>query len=144
MFVQIAIGSSLLLISLMIGAIGFWLLESLLIRRRHWLARPPHRPKLILLLCLSGVGVLAQLTVSAWLWALTFSVLGIFATFEEALYFALVVFTTLGFGDILLPVEWRLLAGMASVNGLLFIGLVSAVMVEAMRQVRLMQQRGLS
>lgn len=79
------------------------------------------------------------MTVAVWMWALTMLALGIFDTLELAVYFALVAFTTLGFGDVLLPMEWRLLSGMAALNGLLNIGLVTAGMVETLRQLRLQQ-----
>ena len=93
----------------------------------------------MLVLCATAIWVLLQMTVAVWMWALTFLVLEIFGTLEEAVYFALVAFTTLGFGDILLPVEWRLLGGMAALNGLLNIGLMTAAMVETLRQLRLQQ-----
>jgi hypothetical protein len=65
--------------------------------------------------------------------------LGIFETLEEAVYFALVSYTTLGFGDVLLEKEWRLLSGMAAANGLLNFGLLTALLVEALRHIRLGQ-----
>lgn len=139
MLIQIAIGSALLVLSVMTAGISFWVLEWRLVRLRPWLTRPPHRPKLMLVLCSTAFWVLVQMTVAVWLWALTFSALGIFAALEESVYFALVSFTTLGFGDILLPVEWRLLGGLAALNGLLNMGLVTAAMIEVLRQLRLQQ-----
>ena len=139
MFVQLALGSALLVVSVMIAGISFWVLEWRLTLLRGWLTRAPHRPKLVLVLCVAALWVLAQMTVAIWMWALTMLALGIFDTLELAVYFALVAFTTLGFGDVLLPVEWRLLAGMAAANGLLNIGLVTAGMVETLRQLRIQQ-----
>ena len=139
MLIQIAIGSVLLVLSVMTAGISFWLLEWRLLRLRQWLTRPPHRPKLMLVLCATALWVLLQMTVAVWLWAVTFAGLGIFVSLEEAVYFALVSFTTLGFGDILLPVDWRLLGGMAALNGLLNMGLVTAAMIEVLRNLRLQQ-----
>ncbi len=93
----------------------------------------------MLVMCVSAVGILLQMAIGVWAWALTMIALGIFQTVETAVYFALVAFTTLGFGDILLPIEWRLLGGMAAINGLLNIGFVTAMLVEGLRQVRLQQ-----
>ena len=139
MFLQILIGSVLLLITIGIAGVSFWLMEVAIHRLRHWLLRPPHRPKLMAMLCLSAVWILAQMTAGVWLWALTFQGLKVFPTLEEAVYFSLVAFTTLGFGDVLLPMDWRLLSGMAAANGLLNIGIVTAFLVEGLRQVRLRQ-----
>lgn len=139
MFVQLAIGSALLVASVMIAGISFWLLEWRLTTLGGWLTQAPHRPKLMLVLCVAALWVLAQMTVAIWIWALTMLALGIFDSLELSVYFALVAFTTLGLGDVLLPVEWRLLAGMAAANGLLNIGLVTAAMVETLRQLRIQQ-----
>jgi len=85
-----------------------------------------------------------MITVSVWIWALTFCWLDIFGTMEAALYFALVSFTTLGFGDVLLPVECRLLGGMTAANGFLSFGLVAALLVETMRNIRIGQRDRMS
>ena len=65
------------------------------------------------------------------MWALTFLRLDLFGTLEEALYFSAVSYTTLGFGDVLLPQAWGLLSGAAAANGLLLFGLSAAFLVEA-------------
>jgi hypothetical protein len=78
--------------------------------------RRPHRPKLALVLGVTVLWVLGMVTAGVWMWAFTLRALGVFITMEASVYFSLVAFTTLGFGDILLPQEWRLLAGMAAVE----------------------------
>ena len=139
MVTQIVLGSALLLVSIGIAGVSFWVMEIGLLRLRPWLNRAPHRPKLIFVLCIAAIWILAQMTIGVWVWALTLMFLGVFDTLELSVYFSLVAFTTLGFGDVLLPVEWRLLGGMAAANGLLNIGLVTALLVEALRQIRLQQ-----
>ena len=140
MFTQLALGTLLLLASIAIAGGSFWLMEAALLKLRPWLVRRPHTPKLILTLCVAAVWILAQLTAGVWLWAVAFMTLDIFPTLEESVYFALVAFTTLGFGDVLLPVEWRLMAGLAAANGLLNIGFVTAMLIESLRQIRLHQR----
>lgn len=139
MFIQIALGSTLLLASVLIAGLTFVVMEWLFLRMRPWLVREPHLPKIMLVLLVAALWILALISSGVWLWALTFRGIGAFATLEEAVYFSLVTFTTLGFGDVLLPVEWRLLAGMAAANGFLNFGFLTAVLVEALRQVRLHQ-----
>lgn len=139
MFIQIALGTFLMLLSIMIAGVSFWLMEILMQYLRRWLMRPPHRPKLALMLCSAAIWVMAQMMASVWIWALALLALGVFDALEPSIYFALVAFTTLGFGDVLLPIEWRLLSGMAAANGLLNIGLATALLVEALRQIRMQQ-----
>jgi hypothetical protein len=41
---------------------------------------------------------------------------------ETALYFSMVTFTTLGYGDITLPSDWRLLSSFEAANGIIMFG----------------------
>jgi len=66
-------------------------------------------------------------------WALTFLALGVFGDWYTAVYFAAVAFTTLGFGDVIPPAEWRQLAGLCAAHGLLVFGVSSAALMEAFR-----------
>ncbi|MEO1649403.1 MAG: ion channel [Pseudomonadota bacterium] len=66
-------------------------------------------------------------------WALTYLSLGVFHDWETAVYFAAVAFTTLGFGDVIPPAEWRQLAGLCAAHGLLVFGVSSAALMEAFR-----------
>jgi len=136
---QIAFGSVLMVISVLMAALAIWALETAFSRNAHWLARAPHRPKLALVIVATSLAVLAMVTASVWLWAVAFHHMGVFATFEEAMYFTLVTFTTLGYGDVLMPQDWRILGGLAAANGLLHFGLMTAFMVEALRHVRVRQ-----
>ncbi|WP_226551093.1 MULTISPECIES: ion channel [Celeribacter] len=136
MFIQIFVGSTLILLSVFVAALGFLVMELTLQRAHGWLIREPHRPKLAVVLFGAVIAVLWMITAGVWIWAIGFRLLGLFAHFEEALYFSLVAFTTLGFGDLLLPENWRLLGGFAATNGLLNIGMMTALLMEVLRHVR--------
>ncbi len=136
MLTQLLLGGALIVATIMIAGTGFILMEFVLMRCRRWLLRPPHKPKLLLLLVASVVWILVIATAGVWLWALAMLWLDLFVTLEAAVYFALVAFTTLGFGDLLLPDQWRLLSGMAAINGLMMIGLQTAFLIEVVRVVR--------
>lgn len=139
MFIQIALGTGLLLINVMIMAVAAFLLEVVFRRVHPWVIAPPQRPKLLLLLVGVCFWVLAVVTTGVWIWAMALNGLGAFPTLEAAVYFSLVAFTTLGLGDVLAPQEWRILSVMAAVNGFLSFGLLTALLVETLRQVRLAQ-----
>lgn len=72
-----------------------------------------------------------------WLWAGVFLRIEAFGDIESAMYFAAVSYTTLGFGDVLLPEQWRLLSGAAAANGLLLFGLSAAFLVEVSAKLKL-------
>jgi hypothetical protein len=78
--------------------------------------------------------ILGVQLVNVMAWALTFLAVGAFDALEPAVYFALVSFTTAGFGDITLGPDWRLLSGLTTANGFLMFGWSTAYMVELMRR----------
>lgn len=136
MFVQIAIGSVMMLLTVGIAALSAWAIEVTFAKLNPWVLRQPHRPKLMLMVVFAALWALAMVTAGVWLWAFCFRLLDVFHTMEESVYFSLVSFTTLGYGDILLSHKWRILGGMAAANGLLNVGLLTALLVEVIRQVR--------
>jgi len=69
-------------------------------------------------------------TLQVWIWALVLKAVKAIHALEDAVYFALVTSTTLGYGDITLGREWRLFGAMAAVNGLLTFGLSTAFLIE--------------
>jgi len=68
------------------------------------------------------------------MWALAFWSIGAFEGLERALYFSMVSFTTLGFGDVTLPQNWRLLSGIIAANGLILFGLNTAFLIEILQR----------
>ncbi len=83
------------------------------------------------LLVLNGVmlilvaGNLAQVAI----WALLFLFLGEFGEFSSAFYHSAVNFATLGYGDIVMSEEHRLLGPLQAINGVLMIGFSTAVLM---------------
>lgn len=84
----------------------------------------------------SALWMLISQTVVVWLWAIILMWVEAFDALEPALYFALAAYTTLGFGDVLPPLEWRILGGMIGANGMLGFGLAAAALVEFVTQIR--------
>ena len=70
----------------------------------------------------------------AVIWAISYLVLDAIQTVEEALYFSIVTFTTLGFGDITLSESWRLLASLQAANGIIIFGWSTAITMAAVQR----------
>ena len=62
----------------------------------------------------------------ASLWAGFYYARGLFENYETALYFSLICYTTIGFGDVVLPQKWRLLGAIEGISGVLLCGLSTA------------------
>jgi hypothetical protein len=55
-------------------------------------------------------------------WAMFFQRNGTMPDAASALYFSAVTYTTTGYGDIVLPYDWRLLSGVEALTGILMCG----------------------
>ncbi|MCF6224103.1 MAG: potassium channel family protein [Flavobacteriaceae bacterium] len=76
--------------------------------------------------------------IQSGVWAFTYYILPNiteFETFEKAMYFSLVTFTTLGYGDITISSTNRMLAGFEAINGILLIGWSTAFMFSVVQYI---------
>jgi len=76
----------------------------------------------------------AAIMVDIWLWGTLFYPLekDVLHNFENALYFATITFTTVGYGDIVLPENWRIVSGSTAINGMIIFGWSTAFIFEIM------------
>ena len=132
MLIQIVVGTVTILATMgvMVGFVGATIrfcsdVEGIL----H--SRGKHNNHLYFVLSAAVIMVLAANTVCIWIWAILFRFLEIFPTFEAAVYFSLVSFTTVGYGDVVADEEWRILTSFTAINGLLAFGIFTAFMMEA-------------
>ena len=65
----------------------------------------------------------------AAVWACIYSVLYAVENFEKAFYFSTVTYTTLGYGDVVLDEQWRVLASFQAANGIIMFGWTTALIV---------------
>ena len=73
--------------------------------------------------------------VEVMIWAGTYLALAALEGFEQALYFSMVTFTTLGYGEIVLGEEWRLLASFEAANGIIMFGWTTAIVIAVVQRV---------
>lgn len=87
---------------------------------------------------LVGITILLMFIVSlleVLVWAVVFFALDTMQNFEEALYFSMVTFTTLGYGDVLLHERWRLLSSFEAANGIIMFGWATAIVIAVVQHV---------
>jgi len=94
------------------------------------------------------VALLAVHIVEVTWWALFYFHRNCFPTFGTSLYFSLVTYTTLGYGDVLPDREWRLLAGVEALIAALMLSWSTAVILGVLtkiysRRMELWRQREL-
>ena len=72
-------------------------------------------------ICVAGWMILLHLGEIS-VWALVYFWRGAMADLPSAFYFSAVTYTTTGYGDLVLPGEWRLVGGVEALTGILMCG----------------------
>ena len=94
----------------------------------HWLAgvrqvlESPSAPRRSWLLLRVFLWIVLLHLIQVGLWAVVYWLAHEVPTLETAVYFSLVTYTTIGFGDVVLGPGWRVLAGIEGLTGVLLIG----------------------
>ena len=130
MILQLFLGSLIVVLTIAVEAAFIIAGVQALRKLAHWLERSHRLQKAVAVLAGITVWLMAAHTIAVWLWAAVFLALGAFHSLEPAVYFSVVTFTTLGFGDLILGEEWRILGGIAAANGLLIFAMSAAFLVE--------------
>ena len=99
---------------------------------RTW-APHSHFTRMASVATLVVVLLLAALLESAS-WAVAFFSMGAFDNFESAMYFSMVTFTTLGYGDLTPAEGWRLLAGLEAACGIIMFAWSTALLIALMNR----------
>ena len=144
MLKSIAIGGILVCVTIVVHAVGSMAWIGFLTRRYTqndggWRLRDT-----IPVLVSTGVVLLMLHVVEVVIWAVTYRSLPAiteFETLEKAVYFSMVTFTTLGYGEITLGPQWRLLSSIEAMNGILLIGWTTALMYSVLQRTWIMAHR---
>jgi hypothetical protein len=86
-----------------------------------------------------ALGVFLLHAVEIWLYALVYLFIGAFSDFPTALYFSASAFSTLGIGDVVPGMEWRLFGAIEGVTGLILIGWSSAFLLSVTSRLRVLE-----
>ena len=87
----------------------------------------------------AAFGLFALHTVEIWAYAGLYLQLGALPDFEQALYFSTSTYVTIGYGDIVLPIQWRILGAIEGANGILLLGWSTAFFVSIIDCIRLLE-----
>jgi voltage-gated potassium channel Kch len=133
---QILLGSGLLSTSAIIHVVAVAL--SLPVFKIFAALVPKERPSLrrIILFLLLALGVVvAAHTIQIWTWAVVLLLVSDLPDFPTSFYFATVTYTTLGYGDIVLGQESRIVATFCAITGLLTFGISTAFLIGVLSKV---------
>jgi len=74
-----------------------------------------------------------------WLYAGAYLALGARPDLETAVYFSTASFTTIGYGDVVLDRQWRLVGAIEGANGLLMFGWSTAFLFSVISRMRALE-----
>lgn len=142
MLTEISIAAAIVCLCLLVHVAGMlwmadWILSWPVYRERT--ATKRHFSTVIIGVFL---GIVLLHVAEASLWALFYYSRNLFPNYETSLYFSLVSFASIGYGDVLLPEKWRLVGAIEGISGILLCGVSTAfifAIVNAMFQIRIQQ-----
>lgn len=124
---EVGLGGALLVASVLLHGIGMWMVQ------RRFLHAWPHDPEARVRRQLVFGSLVAMMLAThvaqMGLWAAALIAIGAVGSFREAFYFASVTYTTLGYEETKLPMQWRLLAPFMAMAGVFAFGWTTGVLV---------------
>lgn len=137
----LVVASTMVAITVVIHFFGLAVLIRLLSKGRDpKLQRGQHITKRIFTILFVVFGLFAVHTIQIWSYAILYHfVLGAIDEFETALYFSTVSFVSLGYGDVVLPKQWRLVGAIEAANGLILLGWSTAFLVTVINRLRALE-----
>ena len=127
MLKELAIAFGIMAISVVLHVLG-------IVGLTEWLLKRTAKKERITLMQTAGMlmmtysAILLLHVIDTVIWAVFYYIRELFPTFETSLYFSLTSYTTIGFGDVVLPERWRLLGAVEGISGVLLSGLSTALL----------------
>ncbi len=118
MLSQLTIGSALVVVTVLVHGVSL----DIILRALRAIGMEALIRWRLLSLSLLVLAVFSAHLIEIWIWAVFYFFIEEIPTFKTALYFSTSSFTTVGYGDLTLSEEWRLLGSMESANGMILFG----------------------
>ena len=136
MLKQLILATLMVLLTVGIHLVGLALLMRVLRTHTRLFRRLQFMP--LTLLLAATIGIFAIHTTEIWLFAALYLRLQAFSDFEQALYFSTVSYASIGYGDVLMPKDWRILGAIEGAAGIIMLGWSTAFLVSLLTQLKLL------
>ncbi len=108
------------------------------------MTRGTHIARRMLTIMFVVFGLFGVHTIEIWSYAALYRfVLQTMPDFETALYYSTVTFVSLGYGDVLLPKQWRLVGAIEAANGIILLGWSTAFLVTVINRLQALEHEWL-
>jgi len=135
MFVELGIATLMVIATVLMHAIGLLILgRGVRIAVVEELARDIHplSPRGVTLIVSVVLGLFIVHGLEIWSYAWLYTRLGAVESLRESVYFSTITYAAIGFSDDAIAQEWKLIAAIEGINGLLLIGWSTAFFVTVM------------
>lgn len=142
MLAQLVIATAMVITTVLVHLFGLAILMRVLRSHSRIFRKLTIMP--LTLLLAATLGIIAIHTLEIWLYALMYLQLGALSHFEQALYFSTVTYATIGYGDVVMPHEWRILGAIEGAAGIIMLGWSTAFLISLLTQLKLIGHDWLS
>lgn len=139
LFAQLALSTMITASTVTLHLLGLAMLMRLIRGHR---SRTPERGGILhdaLAIAGAAFGLFVLHAAEIWLYAALYAISHALGSFEEALYFSTATYTTIGYGDVVLPRAWRLLGAIEGANGIILLGWSTAFFVSVVGRIRILE-----
>jgi hypothetical protein len=124
------LGGSLLILIVLVHAAGVRFVTNDVVRRTQRILKRPTAWRADLLMSRSVFLLLSLHLVEIVVWAAALVYSGLVADWRAAGFFAGNTYTTVGYGNFILPLGWKMLAPIIAISGLFTFGLSGSILVD--------------
>ena len=134
---QLAIGAGLIAISVLIHGMGLFTLRRVILREGTGVPISRWRPlslKGTLFTLLTVFALIFVHFIEIWLFAFFYDYVRALPDFREALYFSTISYATIGYSDEAIAEQWRMVAALEGVLGVILLGWSTAFFVRVLNR----------
>jgi voltage-gated potassium channel len=140
---QLLIASLMVAVTVLMHLLGLGLLVALIRRHGHRLDGEKILIHQLWIILSAAFGLFALHSAEIWLYAIFYALVGALPDFADALYFSTSTYSTVGYGDVVLPKGWRLVGAIEAANGIILLGWSTAFFVSVIDRIRLFERAAL-
>ena len=126
----ILVGFLLILFTIFVHSAATMMTYQMIFQKRHGLSKLQR----VIYVDVIVIVIMTATILEGILWAISYHWIDAFQTFEQSLYFSLVTYTTLGYGDLVLQDDHRLMGAIEAANGVIMLGWSTAIVVFAIQK----------
>lgn len=139
MFIELALATVMVLLTVAIHAVGLYALSRLLRLEEREEAREhihPMSPRGLAATMIVILGLFVLHGIEIWLYAFLYIGIGSVDGLREAIYFSTITYGAIGYSDAAMAEEWRLVSAIEGINGIILIGWSTAFFVTLIARMR--------